>query len=159
MIATRKSTKRWALLAIALIGIAILAFAYAFTVSWSSTVTVTTTNPNIRVYWDSACTNPVTSLDFSNVQQGGFKEFSLWIRNEGGGEVKIYWNSTLGTVTTKIHDWWGFGSGRVNFGFDAWNGTTIGSGGVTHEYYQILVDGDAPQTTYTWTLNVGSWTD
>jgi hypothetical protein len=121
-------------------------------------VNIVTTTPNIKVYWDSACTDPVTSIDFGNIQQGAFVEFALYIKNEGGGDVRIYWNSTVSSVTNKIDDCWNrITHGRANFGLYDWNGYLLGGGSVLTTWYMILVDPDIPLNTYSWTLYVGSW--
>jgi hypothetical protein len=84
----------------------------------------------------------------------------MYIKNEGEGQVKVYWNSTVGQYA-KIHDWWGRYSGRDWFLSGAsgnmWYGSSLVSGGVVGPlYYQILVDPDISLSSYSWTLNVGS---
>lgn len=152
--------KYWYAVLCIIIAIPLLVYAYAFTVSWSSPVNVVTTTPDIKVYWDSACTDPVTSIDFGNIQQGAWVTKRLYIKNEGGGQVNIYWNSTVSSVTAgKIQDWWGISSSRSSFGSTAYkiNGTALASGEVRDTWYHILVDPQITLSSYSWTLNLGSW--
>jgi hypothetical protein len=141
---------------------------YAFTVTWSAPVSIIATTPDIRVYWDAACTNPATSLSFGNVQQGAYMEFHLYIKNQGTGEVKIYWNSTVSSATSnKIQDQWRQYPyyGIYNFNcpktssYGWWNGSSLSTSGVWNTYYMIRVDGSTPLSSYSWTLYLGSWTD
>lgn len=159
MIEKKKLRKLWYAFPCIIIAVSLLVYVYAFTSSWSSPVYIVTTNPNIKVYWDSACTNPVTSIDFGNIQQGAFEEFRLFIKNEGGGDVYIYWNSTVASDTGgKISDWWSIHPyhKRGNFGHHGWNGTQLlESGAVLDTWYMILVSLDTPLSSYSWTLQVG----
>lgn len=121
---------------------------------------VVTTDPNVNVYLDSACTNLTTSIDFGNIQQGAFEAIRLYIKNEGGGDVFIYWNSTVASDTSgKLGDWWTESPyyDRSAFGkaYSNWNGTLLESGVVMTTYYMILVDLDTPLSSHSWTLYVG----
>lgn len=37
----------------------------------------------VGVYWDEACRNPVSSLDWGVVEPGAHKNFTFYVRNEG----------------------------------------------------------------------------
>jgi hypothetical protein len=171
MLQSGKLKRNWYVIVSIIAAAGLFAGVYAFNVTWSAPVSIVATSPDIRVYWDSACTNPATSLNFGNVQQGGFVEFHLWIKNQGNGEVKVYWNSTLSFVTNQVLDDWNNyyyangdyrGAGRNYFRNTSypcdWNSTSVGTGGIIETYYQILLDASAPLSSYSWTLCVGAWT-
>jgi hypothetical protein len=146
--------KYWYVLICTLIVVALFAIiVHAFNVSWSTSVSVTTTNPNIKVYWDSACTNPVTSIPLGNVQRGATKYVTLYIKNEGGGTIDVYWNSTLSYQTDQITDNWqymGGGGYYVNL-----NGMVLPEGTTKTTRYSITVSPTATLQEYNWILNLG----
>jgi hypothetical protein len=129
-----------------------LGIVLAFYVTWSATVTVTTTDPNIKVYWDPSCTNLTTSIPFGNVQRGATKAVSLYIKNDGGGAIYVYWNSSLSLLTDQISEFWN----RENPS-NYLNGTKMYEGQVLQTTYTVDILPTAPLQTYTWTLNVGAW--
>jgi len=117
-----------------------------------------TPNMTIGLYWDSACTQPVTTIDYGemihpNQERIIWKE--IYIRNEGDVWNDIYWNSTLSSVTTEITEWWGskeysdWGWGRLPI-----NGTRIEPGQVRRTIYGIRLPAYATVGTYNWTLTV-----
>jgi hypothetical protein len=130
----------------------VLGIALGFYVSWSATVRVTTTDPDIQIFWDAACTNPVTSIEVGNVQRGATKTITLYVKNQGGGTLHVYWNSTLREQTNQISESWlhYYMSNYVDI-----NGTTLGEGASMQTRYDITVGPDAPLQTYTWSLNIG----
>jgi hypothetical protein len=128
-----------------------LGIVLAFYVSWSATVTVTTTDPNIKVYWDPSCTNLTTSIPLGNIQRGATKTVLLYVKNNGGGNINVYWNSSLSSVTDQIIETWN------TYYSNPCNGTEIGEGGVLETYYTVNILPTAPLQTYSWTLNVGGW--
>jgi hypothetical protein len=147
--------KYWYILLSALAIVSLVTYVFAFNLSWSAPVSIVTTSTNIQVYSDSACTNLVTSINFGNIQQGGYAlSPELYIKNVAGGAVRVYWNSTLRFVTTKIQECWVETTGWQN---SPWNGTTLSSGGYIATWYQIKVDPTIPLSSYSWTLYVGSW--
>jgi hypothetical protein len=132
-------------------------YVIAFNLSQSTTIYVNATDPAIELYWNAGCTDPVTSIDFGNLQKGAYEEVLIYVKNAGGGDVKIYWNSTLSDVTTEISDWWGLYLGRSHFGNSDINGVYMSSGQVLGTYYKVLLDPEATLGSYSWTLNIGSW--
>lgn len=79
--------KRFAVLIIAL---ASLGVAYAVT---SSYVTLHNTGTvkgiGVGVYWDSGCTQQVTSIDWGLTDPGAVKNVTVYIRNEGNAPITL----------------------------------------------------------------------
>lgn len=132
--------------------------ASGFYLGWSATVSLNMTGPNIAVYWDSACTNPVTSIPLGNIQRGASKSVDLYIRNEGGGTINVYWNSTLSEQTDQITATWEYlvysyyGSSSIPL-----NGTTLAEGSVLTTKYTVRTMPTVPLQSFSWILNVGAW--
>jgi archaellum component FlaG (FlaF/FlaG flagellin family) len=123
---------------------------YGSLLSWSSSVTVNVSSPSIGVYWDADCTNPVTTINLGNLQQGTQDwRVTLYVKNNAQGTVKLWWNSTRALISDKIIDMW------VTLYFVDLNGITIGPGQVLTTYYRIWVRTDCPPGSYSWTLNLG----
>jgi len=107
----------------------------------------------LGIYWDSACTQNVTSIDFGKMWHPNelttlTKE--IWIRNEGNVTHTIYWNSTLSSITTETTDSW------IIYGLPGipLNGTEILVGGKRRTEYRIHIQPYATVGTYNWTLTV-----
>jgi hypothetical protein len=54
---------------------------------------------NVGVYWNSACTNVTSSINWGMLSPGGSKNFTLYVKNEGNVAVKLSlvtqnWNPT-----------------------------------------------------------------
>jgi hypothetical protein len=147
--------KKVLLASLALFVISTVFLAYSFTVSWNAQATVNVYSPSLdlKVYWDSACTNPVTSIDFGNVQKSTSKTVTMYVRNEGNGSVVVYWNSTCPLVTSHIPEIWGYISGSTYYNM---NGTSISMGQVFQTLYRITPDSDCPSGQYSWTLSLGA---
>jgi len=114
-----------------------------------------TPNMTIGLYWDSACTQPVTTIDYGEMIHPN-QETVIWkhiyIRNEGNVWNDIYWNSTLGSVTSEITEWW---TGRpLYWGSYSLNGTRIEPGEVRDTAYGIRIPAYATPGTYNWTITV-----
>jgi hypothetical protein len=43
----------------------------------------------VGIYWDSACTNPVSSIDWGAIDPGSNKTMSVYVRNEGNAVVTL----------------------------------------------------------------------
>lgn len=43
----------------------------------------------VGVYWDSACTNETSSLDFGLLEAGGSKSFTLYLKNNGNSPLTL----------------------------------------------------------------------
>jgi len=52
------------------------------------------TPPNIGIYWDSNGTNPVSSVDWGNVEPDLTRNVTVYIVNEGNGKVYLSLNTT-----------------------------------------------------------------
>jgi len=53
----------------------------------------------LGIYWDLACTNTTSSLDFGQLEPGSSKNFTLFLRNEGNSALTLNmttenWNPT-----------------------------------------------------------------
>jgi hypothetical protein len=53
----------------------------------------------LGIYWDPACTNTTSSLDFGQLEPGSSKNFTLFLRNEGNSAFTLNmttenWNPT-----------------------------------------------------------------
>ena len=114
-----------------------------------------TPNVTIGLYWDSACTQPVTTIDYGEMIHPN-QEIIIWkeiyIRNEGDVWVDIYWNSTLSSVTSEITEQWGW-YGYMGEFFPL-NGTRIQAGDVIRTVYGIKIPAYATPGTFNWTLTV-----
>ncbi len=137
--------------------VALPVYAYMYTTSQQmpTGITIVAANPEIVIYWDSNCTEIVTSIDFGEVIQPSYKNHTLTkrlhIKNEGTVEITIYWNTTLSSVTNNITDNWS----SLYPPLPNWNGSSIKSG--VHwitEYSIVLLPEYMPVGTYNWTLTV-----
>lgn len=104
----------------------------------------------LGIYWDSGCTEPVTTIDFGEMWHPNelttlYKV--IYMRNEGNVSHTIYWNSTLSSETAEITDEWIRGSTPLN-------GTTIAAGYILMTNYKIQIQPYATVGTYNWTLTV-----
>jgi archaellum component FlaG (FlaF/FlaG flagellin family) len=43
----------------------------------------------LEVYWDPACTNVTSTLDFGQMEPGSTTEFTLYLRNEGNSALTL----------------------------------------------------------------------
>ena len=43
----------------------------------------------VGVYWDAACTNPVTHINWGAIEPGSSQNVTVYIRNEGNTNVKL----------------------------------------------------------------------
>jgi hypothetical protein len=147
--------KKVLLASLTLLGISTVFLAYSFTVTWNAQATVNVYSPSLdlKVYWDSECTNPVTSIDFGNVQKSTSKQVYMYIRNEGNGTVNVYWNSTCAEVSAYISEQWKCLPYSTYIDL---NGTSINMGVVYQTYYKITVGSSCPSGQYGWTLSLGA---
>jgi hypothetical protein len=118
-----------------------------------------TPNVAIGLYWDSECTQPVTSIDYGKMPHPN-QETIIWkdiyIRNEGDVWVDIRWNSTLASVTSEITEWWwrGYVYWLPSWGTYSLNGTRIEPGQTIFTRYGIKIPAYATPGTYNWTIVV-----
>jgi len=146
---------KFKLFALSLLAIVIATFTvYGTLLSWSSSVTVNVSSPSIGVYWDADCTNPVTTINLGNLQQGTQDwRVKLYVKNSAQGAVKLWWNSTLKLISDKIVDKWSYF--RNYYWYDNLNLTMIQPGEIIETYYRVWVKTDCPSGSYSWTLNLG----
>jgi len=121
--------------------------------------TYDTPTMQLGFYWDETCTQPVSTFDFGNMtypNQDTQLYKTIYIRNEGSVWNDIYWNSTLGSVTTQIgecwtrsNDWWGSWIWANNV-----NGTRIQPNEVLRTGYGVGIPPYATIGTYNWTLTI-----
>jgi len=102
----------------------------------------------LGIYWDSACTQNVTIIDFGKMwhpNEPTTLTKNIYIKNEGNVSHTIYWNSTLSSEN--ITDRWNF--------VGPLNGTTIPVGSRYGTQYKIdILVAYAPIGSYNWTLTV-----
>jgi len=73
----------------------------------------------VGVYWDSTCSNPVTSINWGTVQPGSKKDTTVYIKNEGNAPETLSletqnWNPT--TASSYISLTWDYGGQAINVG-------------------------------------------
>jgi hypothetical protein len=89
----------------AVIGIAVLGIALTLTTAGLLSVTQlvsssgTITTVNVGVYSDSACTKPLTSIDWGAISPGGSVTRTIYVKNTGSVQItlsmtKTNWNPT-----------------------------------------------------------------
>lgn len=144
------------MLLLSAMAMSVLAYEYISAQQIPTGIVVKTPNVQLGIYWDSATTEPATTIDFGemsqpNKQQRLSKE--LYIKNEGNVSIVVYWNSTLSSVTAEIEEWWS--RDYVYWGTYALNGTTIQpSGDPLYTAYMIQIPAYTTAGTYNWTLTV-----
>lgn len=122
-------------------------FAYEYVTSQQipTGIVITTPTLEIGIYRDSACTYPVTVIDFGEIPQPSYDsqlDKTLYIRNEGDVPLTIYWNSTLSLVTDEITEIW------------FTNGTYLGVGDYRSATYRIYLPQYVTIGTYDWALTI-----
>lgn len=91
-----------AILMIAVTGLGVMA-ASNYTKSVPATVTVVANDPNLGLYSDSACTTPITSISFGDINQGATGTAVIYIRNDGNvdmASVQLVDNDTTDFTVT-----------------------------------------------------------
>jgi hypothetical protein len=73
----------------------------------------------VGVYWDSGCTNQVTSIDWGMIGVGASEDKPLFIRNEGNVPMTLSletqnWNPA--NASDYIDLSWDYGSGSIDVG-------------------------------------------
>lgn len=108
----------------------------------------------IGFYWDLACTQPATYLDFGEMMvSGSVTQLSknIFIRNEGSHLNTVFWNSTLADTTIVMtEDWYYDYSGM----YMLLNGADVAVSHVLNSTYLITIQASPPAGTYNWTLTV-----
>jgi hypothetical protein len=151
---------KWKILAVSLalicsLSVPVLAYTYLYrTPLYPLSTGIVLRGPTMQLgfYWDSACTLPITTIDFGEaVHQSGATDLmkDIYIRNEGSNPTTIFWNSTLSATTTVITEIWIDVSEMM-----PWNSTTVEPSQVLITSYKISIQASPPVGTYNWTLTV-----
>lgn len=112
-------------------------------------VTVTAESA-LGLYWDEACTNEVSSIDFGSVLPGAEAYVTIWIKNEGSAGVTIVWTSNCSIRTNeKITDEWWFQFTNVPI-----DNSLILVGDKIPTDYHITVASDCPLDTHSWHITI-----
>jgi hypothetical protein len=140
------------------LAIPVLAYEYYRTPNYQFNSGIILRGPIMQLgfYWDLACTQPVTYIDFGEMLRPDVATQLtkiIYIRNEGDVYHEILWNSTLNSVTTEItEEWWAM----LPLGTPL-NTTTFDPDVVLQTEYLINLPAFATVGTYNWTLTV--WAD
>jgi hypothetical protein len=73
----------------------------------------------VGVYWDSALTNSVASIDWGTLDLGASKEVTVYIRNEGNSAVSLTLNTanwSPSTASTYVTLTWNYGGQSISAG-------------------------------------------
>jgi hypothetical protein len=166
----RMDLGKWKILAVSMtlicsLAIPVLAYEYFRTPYYQFSggiILQSPTTPTMQLgfYWDQACTQPVTIIDFGEMVRPDSPTQlvkDIYIRNEGSIWVEYFWNSTLSDVTTEITEEWNVAD---IMGGAPLNTTTMDPDTVLPTNYSINLPAFATVGTYNWTLTVWgeSWT-
>ncbi|MEM3602371.1 MAG: hypothetical protein QXN87_06845 [Candidatus Bathyarchaeia archaeon] len=122
---------------------------YAALTLWSVNVSVNVASPDIGVYWDQSCTNPVSTIDFGSYNKGDTASKTLYIKNKGSTTITLLYTSTLSSVSGgKIVDEWTYSGGSVN-------GVSLAPGQVISSTYTIEISSTCPAQTFNWVISLG----
>jgi hypothetical protein len=105
----------------------------------------------LAVYWDAACTQPVTTIDFGNQAQGAQPTKFLYIKNEGTVPRALDWYGLdpAGDVTDR---WAHHGSEGL---WEDLRGHILGPGDALETMYELFIPTSATLGSVTWTLQLG----
>jgi len=131
-------------------------FAYMYTTQQQipTGVVIETPTVEIGVYWDYACTQPVTRIDIGAVIQPN-NDLTIWktlyIKNEGTVPLTFFWGSNVSLVADEkiredLYRW-----GLKGLGL---NGTTIEPNQLWDTRYEITLAPYITVGTYNWTLTI-----
>jgi hypothetical protein len=105
----------------------------------------------LAVYWNSACTQPVITIEFGNQAQGAQPSKFLYIKNEGTVPRALDWYG-LGSAGD-VHDRWDHhGSEGL---WEDLRGHTLAPGDVLETMYELSIPTNATIGSVTWTLQLG----
>lgn len=137
------------------LSISTISMVYALMVLWQAPGRITiVASPKLSVYWDSSCTQPVTSIDLGERKPGDRIETTLYIKNEGSVEIVLEWSSDLYSTTKgQLGDIWLYYDGT---NWQDIKGYRLKPGDVLKTRYDVVVAKTAPAGTYAWALQLGS---
>jgi hypothetical protein len=152
---------KWKILAVSMtlicsLAIPVLAF-YAYrTPGYHLSTGIVLNGPTMQlgIYWDQACTQPATYIDFGEMLVSPVETTltkNIFIRNEGTYVHTVFWNSTLPDTTPAITDEWTYYDYSM---YIALNVTDVDVNRVLNSTYSIHIQGGPPAGTYNWTLTV-----
>lgn len=148
----RKSVVMLAVLAIAAISFS--AYAYVSLFVWESPVTIEVVTPELNVYFDEECTEPVSEIDLGTIQAGARVPADgviLYIRNEGDERLRLTWKSTAASETdNKIWNYWNTNPYVGNL-----EGRYIDPDEVIRTEYYIQASPDSPLEPLSWKIYLG----
>lgn len=108
---------------------------------------------NLAVYWDSACTNPVTSIDWGTISPGGSKSVQIYVKNTGNVPITLSlstenWNpSNAGSYMTLTWDYTSGTKIQSNSALKVTLTLTVSSSiqGVTNFSFNVVITGTESQ--------------
>jgi hypothetical protein len=98
--------------------------------SYVPNVSAVTTSPTLGVYWDQACTKPVSAISWGNVSVGCEKDVVVFLKNLGSNATVLSMNMSAlnpSSAYLKIYLCWDY------------NGTLVGSGSVVEVTLRLFV--------------------
>ena len=149
----KKSTLGTLQLAVLLSVIATSTVVFALSILWSSQVSVNIVDTvQLGVYSDSACTIVVQSIAFGDQKKGAYAYKSMFIKNTGTADITLDWSSNAPTSILAGDDWvYKTGTSWANI-----RSYVIKPGETLETKYEIFVLPNAPTSSKTWTLSLGT---
>ena len=98
--------------------------------SYVPNVSAVTTSPRLAVYWDQACTEPVSAISWGNVSMGSEKDVIIFVKNLGSNATVLSMNMSAlnpSSAYLKIYLCWNY------------NGELAGSGSVIEVTLRLFV--------------------
>jgi len=137
--------------------IPILAYMYITSQKIPAGIMIESPTVEIGVYWDYACTQPVTRIDFGEIIQPNNNltlRKTLYIKNKGTVSLWLFWNTTLRSATNEITDHW-----TVVYPFylplnETYGYYNIDPNEVWNTEYAIVLAKYLTINTYNWTLTI-----
>ena len=106
--------------ALAVVVSSLILFAFMFLVTTNNIANVSAVEANgVGVYWDSHCTDTVSSIDWGNLTPGSVKNIVVYIRNEVEEPVYLImstmnWNPSKASDYNYINLRWDYSGQRTN---------------------------------------------
>lgn len=129
------------------------ALTYALTIYWNASVNITISESvSLGVYWDQACTNPATVVDFGSQRSGAYAYKELYIKNTGNTQVTLEWRSDAPTSVLAGDDW-------IRPSDSSWTnirGYILEPEEVLKTKYEVFILPNANAGSLSWTMELGS---
>ena len=100
---------------IALVAIILVSFAFVGTVPTPCVAAVETVD--VGVYWDSGCSNQVSTIDWGTIEAGSVKMIPVYIKNEGDMAIDLSLstaNWSPSTASDYISLDWNYAGGTID---------------------------------------------